>query len=115
VIRVLIIDDHSAIRTGLEAALKHSPDVVPVGAGSDELELWPLFKRTAPDLVLLDYHLPGQDGLILCHRLKNTTLPPRVIIYSGYADALHIPLDEAATRVRRIIGRLRVQVPTSVR
>lgn len=80
-IRVLIIDDHSAIRTGLEAALKHSPDVVPVGAGSDEL--WPLFKRTAPDLVLLDYHLPGQDGLILCHRLKNTTLPPRVIIYSG--------------------------------
>jgi len=31
------------------------------------------------------------------------------------ADALHIPLDEAATRVRRIIGRLRVQVPTSVR
>ena len=190
-IRVLIIDDHSAIRTGLEAALKHSPDVVPVGAGSDELELWPLFKRTAPDLVLLDYHLPGQDGLILCHRLKNTTLPPRVIIYSGYADAslavvatlagadgvvnknaparelieaircvaagepvlaplpadaiagaaaklevtdqplfamlldhcttgevadaLHIPLDEAATRVRRIIGRLRVQVPTSVR
>ncbi len=75
-IRVLIIDDHSAMRTGLEAALKRSPDIVPVGAGSDELELWPLLKRTAPDVVLLDYHLPGQDGLILCHRLKSMTLPP---------------------------------------
>ncbi len=188
-IRVLIVDDHSAIRTGLEAALKRSPDVVPVGAGSNELELWPLVKRTAPDVVLLDYHLPGEDGLILCHRLKSMVVSSRVIIYSGYADAslavvatvagadgvvnknaparelieaircvaasepilpplpadaiadaaakleitdqplfamrldhctmgdvadaLHITLDEAARRVRRIIGRLRVQVPTS--
>ena len=86
-IRTLIVDDHPAMRAGLETVLAGTTDIAPVGAGSDELELWPLVKRTAPEVVVLDYHLPGEDGLLLCHRLKNTTLPPRVIIYSAYADA----------------------------
>ena len=86
-IRTLIVDDHTAMRAGLETVLAGTTDIAPVGAGSDELELWPLVKRTAPEVVVLDYHLPGEDGLLLCHRLKNTTLPPRVIIYSAYADA----------------------------
>ena len=190
-IRALIIDDHPAMRAGLETVLAGAPDITPVGTGSDEVELWPLVKSTAPEVVVLDYHLPGQDGLVLCHRLKNTTLPPRVIIYSAYADAdlalaaavagadgivaksapasellgairsvaagetimprmaadevsaaaaklepedqplltmlldrctladaadaMRIPLDEAAQRIRSILGRLRVEVPTPER
>lgn len=186
-IRVLIIDDHDAMRRGLENVLADSSDVIPVATGSDERDLWQLLKRTAPDVVLLDYHLPGQDGLMLCHRIKNVALPPAVIIYSAYADesleiaatvagadgvlnksapagellarlrsiaaeehsiprptpgalhaaaeklddeerpllgmliqrtplpdvadALGLPLDEAASRVRAVIGRLRVRVP----
>jgi DNA-binding NarL/FixJ family response regulator len=187
VIRILIIDDHEAMRRGLETVLAGTPDLVPVGAGSAEADLWHLLKRTAPDVVLLDYHLPGQDGLMLCHRIKNLTLAPAVLIYSAYADesleiaatvagadgvlnkdapahelfaavrrvaadestipsptsealnaaarkldeeerpllgmliqrtslpdvaeALSLPLDEAARRVRAVIARLRVRVP----
>lgn len=186
-IRVLIVDDHDAMRRGLETVLADTPDLVPVGAGSDEGELWHLLKRTAPDVVLLDYHLPGQDGLMLCHRIKSLPLAPAVVIYSAYADesleiaatvagadgvlnknapanelfaalrsiaadggaipsptaaglnaaaekldeeerpllgmliqrtsladvadTLGVPLDEAASRVRSVIGRLRVRVP----
>ena len=186
-IRVLIIDDHEAVRRGLETVLSDTADLLPVASGSAEGDLWHLLKRTAPDVVLLDYHLPGQDGLILCHRIKNLTLAPAVLIYSAYADesleiaatvagadgvlnknapakelfaalrgvvtdegplpaptaaglkaaaekldeeerpllgmlmqrtplpdvadALGLPLDEAASRVRSVIGRLRVRVP----
>jgi len=42
--------------------------------------------------VLLDYQLKGDDGLAICHRLKRGLLPPRVVVYSAYADgALAIP------------------------
>ena len=86
-ISVLIIDDHPAMRAGVETVLNATEDLFPVGAGSDEHELWHLIRRARPQVVLLDYHLPGTDGLVLCHRLKNGVLPPAVIIYSAYADS----------------------------
>jgi DNA-binding NarL/FixJ family response regulator len=42
--------------------------------------------------VLLYYHLPDEDGLRLCRRIKRTLAPPKVLLYSAYADAsLAIP------------------------
>ncbi len=86
-ISVLVIDDHPAMRAGVETVLRSTEDLFPVGAGSGEQELWHLVRRARPQVVLLDYHLPGTDGLVLCHRLKNAVLPPAVVIYSAYADS----------------------------
>ena len=86
-ISVLIIDDHPAMRAGVETVLGSTEDLFPVGAGSGEHELWHLVRRARPQVVLLDYHLPGTDGLVLCHRLQNAVLPPAVVIYSAYADS----------------------------
>lgn len=86
-IRVLLVDDHPALRAGLEAVLRVEPGLVPVGAAAGEHDLWPQLRRTQPDIVLMDYHLPGTDGLLLCHRVKAMLLPPHVVIYTAYADA----------------------------
>jgi DNA-binding NarL/FixJ family response regulator len=43
-------------------------------------------QRVDPDIVLLDWHLPGDDGLILCHRLKRRDPRTRVVLFSAYAD-----------------------------
>jgi DNA-binding NarL/FixJ family response regulator len=87
VIRLLIVDDHPAMRAGLTAVLRAEPGIVPLGTASGADDLEPVLRRTQPDIVLLDYHLPGADGLQLCRQLKRRTPAPGVLLYSAWADA----------------------------
>ena len=86
-IRILIVDDHPALRAGLNAVLEAEPGLIVVGAADKVEQLFPLLHRTRPDVVLLDYHLPPDDGLRLCRRIKRQIPAPRVLVYSAYADA----------------------------
>jgi DNA-binding NarL/FixJ family response regulator len=86
-IRILLVDDHPALRAGLTAVLRAEPGLVPLDTAASEEELWPALHRTKPDVVVLDYHLPPADGLQLCRRIKRTMPPPAVLLYSAYADA----------------------------
>jgi DNA-binding NarL/FixJ family response regulator len=91
-IRILIVDDHPAMRAGLNGVLTAEPGIVPLGSASSADELLPALNRTKPDLVLLDYHLPDADGLVVCREIKRQMPAPKVLIYSAYADAeLAIP------------------------
>ncbi len=92
-IRVVIVDDHPALRAGLRAVLDAEPGIVFAGeSGGDEESLWPILNRSRPDLMLLDYHLPRGDGLQLCYRIKHEVPAPRVIIFSAYASpSLSLP------------------------
>ncbi|WP_102191598.1 LuxR C-terminal-related transcriptional regulator [Microbacterium aurantiacum] len=56
-IRVVIVDDHSIFRSGLRADLDSSVDVV--GEAADVPSAIAVIRATAPDVVLLDVHLPG--------------------------------------------------------
>jgi DNA-binding NarL/FixJ family response regulator len=86
VIRVLIADDHPALRAGLRAVLDGEPGLVAVGAASGRDELVSLLRHARPDVVLLDYQLPETDGLTLCRQVKHQIPAPRVLLYSAYAD-----------------------------
>ncbi len=86
-IRILLVDDHPALIAGLTTVLRAEPGLVPLGSAASDEELWPALNRTRPDVVVLDYHLPPADGLQLCRRIKRTMPPPKVLLYSAYADA----------------------------
>jgi DNA-binding NarL/FixJ family response regulator len=86
VITVAIVDDHHAIRLGLRAALLSEAGLEPVGSAANAGETAVLLYRTRPDVVLLDYHLPGMDGLTLCRRIKAYVPAPAVVLYSAFAD-----------------------------
>jgi DNA-binding NarL/FixJ family response regulator len=83
---VLVVDDHGAVREGLHALLAQTPGLEPAGAAANGREAIALVTETRPRVVILDVHLPGEDGLSLCLRLKSATDPPAVILYSAFAD-----------------------------
>jgi DNA-binding NarL/FixJ family response regulator len=86
-IRVALLDDHPAVRAGLDAILAPQPDVQLVGFAAGEDDLWPLLQRTHPDVIVLDLHHPGRNGLALCVQLKLGPDPPAVVLYSASAPA----------------------------
>jgi DNA-binding NarL/FixJ family response regulator len=92
IIRVVVVDDHAAVRLGLKAAMAPEPGIVCVGAAGDGGQMQSLLYRTRPDVVVLDYHLPQVNGLVLCRQIKQHVLAPAVLLYSAYADpALVVP------------------------
>jgi DNA-binding NarL/FixJ family response regulator len=85
-IRVVIVDDHPALRAGLRTVLEAEPGIVVAGdTDGEEEHVWPLLNHVKPDLVLLDYHLPRGDGLQLCYRMKQPPAP-KVILFTAYAS-----------------------------
>jgi DNA-binding NarL/FixJ family response regulator len=84
-IRVVVIDDHEAVRAGLERVVSRSPDLELVAALPDDCGLLSLVGLERVDVVVLDYDLERGGGLSLCLRLKQRAEPPAVVIYSGYA------------------------------
>jgi DNA-binding NarL/FixJ family response regulator len=86
VIRVAIADDHHAVRLGLGVAIQSEPGLVPAGVAATAAELDPVLYRMRPDVVLLDYNLPDNDGLTLCRQIKSQVPAPGVILYSAFAD-----------------------------
>lgn len=86
-IRVLIIDDHPAIRAGVAGVLAAEPDIEPVAMVATAREALIEAGRASLDVAIVDYHLPDRDGLSLALQLKALPDPPAVLIYSAFADA----------------------------
>src|SRR5690606_12255469 len=62
-VSVVLVDDHAMFRTGVRAELAQSPDAVTVvGEAADTAEAVKVVLATAPEVVLLDVHLPGGGG-----------------------------------------------------
>ncbi|TVT49727.1 MAG: response regulator transcription factor [Denitromonas halophila] len=62
-IRILLVDDHGLFRSGIKSLLKRSDEFEVVGEAADGLEGAKRAKHLAPDVVLLDLHMPGVGGL----------------------------------------------------
>jgi DNA-binding NarL/FixJ family response regulator len=83
--RVVVVDDHEAVRTGLERVLQRAPGVDAVAVVDDGEKLFALLHSERVDVVVLDYDLERGDGLSWCLRIKQRTSRVAVLIYSGYA------------------------------
>ncbi|NLT06409.1 MAG: response regulator transcription factor [Solirubrobacterales bacterium] len=84
-IRLLVVDDHAAVRAGLFSLLRREPGLVPLGAVSTVAEALREARSLEPDVALIDFQLPDGDGLQLCRDLKLLPRPPRVVLYSAFA------------------------------
>jgi len=84
-IRVLVVDDHGLVRTGLRRILNESPDIEVAGEAASGEEALQMHREIAPDVVLLDISMPGLSGFEVCQRLQERPEPVKVIILTVHA------------------------------
>lgn len=85
-IRVLIVEDYPAVRSGLARLVADAAGLRVVASEATAHDALTAARRLRVDVAVVDYRLPDQDGLALARALKALPHPPRVLIYSAYAD-----------------------------
>lgn len=102
VIRILVVDDHPAVRQGLGLLL--APEGICVCAeASDQSEALALLADAKPDLALVDLSLGGNSGEALIAELRAREVP--VLVYSMHEDARHLENAFAAGAVGYVTKR----------
>jgi DNA-binding NarL/FixJ family response regulator len=86
--KVLVVDDHPAVQLGIRRLIEDEPDFVLVAVTSTAESAMSIAERDPVDVVVADYHLRSRNGLWLCRQLKRLPDPPRVVMYSAYADGV---------------------------
>jgi DNA-binding NarL/FixJ family response regulator len=85
-LKLLIVDDHAIFREGLRALLDMEDDFTVIGEASRGDEAVALVTEEAPDVILLDLHLPDGSGASFCRDLRRVSPGSKVLILSAYDD-----------------------------
>ena len=86
VVRVLVVDDVAAYLGAMVAVVAETPGFEVVGEAASGEDALVVATRSLPDLVLMDVHLPGIDGVEATRRLLLGACPPTVVLLSTYDD-----------------------------
>jgi DNA-binding NarL/FixJ family response regulator len=86
--RLVVVDDHPAVRAGLRELLANEADFDVVAAVDTAEAGIEVAKRESIDVAVVDYQLGGRNGLWLSRKLKRLPEPPAVLIYSAYTDGV---------------------------
>jgi two-component system LytT family response regulator/two-component system response regulator LytT len=81
----IVVDDEQLACDELVYLLKDFPDIEVIATGSNGLEAIDLIRKLEPELVFLDVHMPGLDGIGVVRRLREMDIdPPHVIFATAY-------------------------------
>ncbi len=85
-IRVLIVDDHSVVRTGLRVFLDLQADMDVVGEAADGSEGVAMARRLEPDVVLMDLLMPNMDGITAIGRIKSERPETEIVTMTSFIE-----------------------------
>jgi len=83
-IRVLIVDDHAMMRLGLVEAIAGERDLALVGEAANGRQCLDLYRKHQPDVVTMDFRLPGADGAESTANLRAEFPDARVVVLSVF-------------------------------
>lgn len=94
-IKVLVVDDTDHVRRMLSEMLELDGFDV-VGEAASGGEAVDAAGRTGPDVIVMDYKMPGVDGLTAARKIKETRPDQAIVLYTAYLDAkLEVEAKEA--------------------
>ena len=83
--RLLLIDDHFVVRSGLSASLSLEPDIEIVAEADSGEQALPAYAAHLPDIVLMDLQLPGISGIEATVQLLAAHPSARILLFSTFA------------------------------
>jgi DNA-binding NarL/FixJ family response regulator len=87
--RVLIVDDHPAVREGLALRIDGRPDLRVCGEAADVPEALKLVAERHPDVAVIDIALKNGNGLDLIKRIKGRDESVKMLVWSMYNESLY--------------------------
>jgi DNA-binding NarL/FixJ family response regulator len=100
--RVIIVDDHDAVRRGIRQLLDSRPYYQVVGEAANGREGLQVARETRPDIAILDYSLPELNGLDLSHSLKREFPRIEILLYTMH-DREEIVIEVLRAGVRGFV------------
>jgi len=88
-ISVLLVDDHTVVRTGFRLLLESKPDVRVIAEADSGEAACRRFDETMPDIVVLDLSMPGIGGLETLRRLRARNQSAKMLALSAHDDVMH--------------------------
>jgi two-component system nitrate/nitrite response regulator NarL len=85
-IRILVVDDHTLFRRGLTALLSRDPQLHVVGDAADAGQALRRAQQLQPDIILLDNHLPGVNGVHALPALRDAAPAARILMLTVSED-----------------------------
>jgi DNA-binding NarL/FixJ family response regulator len=89
-IRVLAVDDHPLLRSGIAALISAEPDMKLVAEASNGQEAIEAFRLHRPDVTLMDLQMPGMNGSEAIDRIQSEFPNARIIVLTTYAGDVQI-------------------------
>jgi len=89
-IRVLLVDDHAGMRDALRTFINSEPDLTVIAEAVNGQSALDVFRRTTPDVVLMDGSMPGKNGIEVTHELRQVQPAVRVIGLTLYESSTYL-------------------------
>jgi DNA-binding NarL/FixJ family response regulator len=89
-IRVLLVEDHALVRRGFRRLLEDDDGIEVAGEASDGLEGVEMALQLRPDVVVLDYAIPGITGAEAARRIRTLVPGARILMLSMHAEASYV-------------------------
>jgi len=89
-IKVLLVDDHEAVRQGLAMLLNAVDAIEVVGEACDGRDVVGLVQRLEPDVVVMDVAMPGVNGLVATRGLKAAAENVAVVVLTRHSDDAYV-------------------------